>query len=272
MVQPNPISTEEKVVETVVEKVVDKVVDTPKEDLVSRVSKVKVEEPKKEEEIFNVTDIEKIEDPKAKEYATKAYKSLLGDYTRKMQELSEMRKSFQKEPEKWTPEKVQSLLNDQTFVESARSIVGTPHDDGSMLTEAEKHELTSLKDKIRQMETQTWNAIKIQQDEALKQRYANYDPQAVDYITGELIQGKRNATREDIFKAMDYENAVKRAYELGRQDKEIVTKDKIESSSIDGGAVTSTGTPPPQEKNESDRAYFRRLAERRLAEFVNKKK
>jgi len=268
MEQPNLTAPAE-----VVEKK-EKAQETPKEELVSRVSKFKPEEPKKEETIFNVKDIEKIEDPKAREYAEKAYKSMLGDYTRKTQELAEMRRSLEAgKTEKWTPEKVQSLLNDQTFVEAAQSVVGKPkEDDSSMLTEAEKHEIAVLKDQVKQMQANTWQAYRLQQDAVLKNKYANYNPQAVDIITSDLMQGKRQVTREDIYKAMDYDEAVKRAYELGKQDSGLDKETKVIASSFDGGTVTATGTPPEKEKGESDRAYFKRLAERNLAAFINKKK
>ena len=103
------------------------------------------------------------------------------------------------------------------------------------------------------------------QDEQLKTKYANYDPSAVDVITSELLTGKRQATREDLFRAIDYENAVKRAYELGKADSAVDKQEKINASSYDG---ISTGKPatdlPVAAKNESTISYFGKLVENNI--------
>lgn len=269
MDQPNPIVEPTKVVEPKVEE--------KKDDLITRVSQVK--EPPKEESKFNINDLDseitKITDENLKNQMLNLKKSLISGENQKYQELAKLRKDYEQklaETSTWTPEKIQSLLKDPTFVESAQSVVGTQQEDTSMLTEAEKKELKELKEKIKHMETQAWLSSKTQQDEALKSRYANYDSQIPDIITNELLMGKRQATREDLWKVYDYESAVKRAYELGRQDRKPEIEEKTSSSSIEGGTITSTETPPPKEPGESDRAYFVRLGERRLRELVNRKK
>ena len=74
------------------------VVETPvKEDLISRVSKVKVDKTPEvniEEPKFDINDIEKIQDPQAKEQALRAYKSFQRGFNEKYQELAQIRKEL----------------------------------------------------------------------------------------------------------------------------------------------------------------------------------
>jgi hypothetical protein len=98
------------------------------------------------------------------------------------------------------------------------------------------------------------------QDETLKTRYANYNPEAVDIITSDLLTGKVRATREDLWKVYDYEPAVKRAYELGRQDGQTEKQEKVNSISAEGMSTMQPNkeVPKPGEK-ESTHSYFGRI-------------
>ena len=125
-----------------------------------------------------------------------------------------------------------------------------------------QNELTSLKQQQNQQQIlQSFKA----QDDTLKTKYANYDPQAVDMITNDLLTGKRQATREDLFRSYDYENAVKRAYELGKQDSGIVNIEKVNASAYEGLQTGKPATDTPiAEKNESTHSLFRRIVENNL--------
>ena len=89
------LKVEEKVEPKVEEqKVEPKVEEVKEEDIVSRVSGEIKPVPKQEtNDIFNINDIDSIEDPKAREYAQKAYKSFEKGYQKKFQELAETRKT-----------------------------------------------------------------------------------------------------------------------------------------------------------------------------------
>ncbi len=257
------------------------IVEAPKEDLITRASKVKLEpkptEPIIEEPRFDVNDIEKIADPQAKEQALRAYKSFQRGFNQKFQELAELRKQVetQRQPTQWTPERIKAELNKPDFIQASQAVLqeqnppnsGMNDVDWSSLTANEKKQWQVMQQELASLKQQQNNQQILQsfksQDEVLRGKYANYDPNAVDIITGELLAGKRQATREDLFKAIDYENAVKRAYELGKQDGNVENIEKQNATAYDG---LSTGKPatdlPTPENNERTPSYFRKLVER----------
>jgi len=247
----------------------------PKVDLVTRVSQVKVEPKPEPETIFNVNDINAIEDPKAKEYATKAYKSLQGDYTRKSQALAEERKRWEAEKaqkEHWNVDKVQSLLTDPEFIQAAQGIVGAQQaEDTSILSDTEKKRIADIENLARMAVQQNATLLKKQQDETLKSKYANYNPQAIDILTADMIQGKVQATREHLHKVLDYDDAIQRAYELGKSDRKLETEEKVNALSPEGMTVTGNESIPAPEQGESSKNYFMRLANKRMAEFAKGK-
>jgi hypothetical protein len=120
--------------------------ETPKEDLISRVSKVKVEAPKPKEEPsnpFSLTreDWDRVQsDPSLKKY----YQSMLTDYQKKTTEVSEQKKLLeqQKAAANWTPERIQQLLNDPQFVQAAQQAVALQNPPNSGLTDQEYSALT----------------------------------------------------------------------------------------------------------------------------------
>lgn len=257
----------------------------PNDDLVTRVSKVKAEvktneEIQIEEPTFNVNDIEKITDPQAKEQALRAYKSFQRGFNQKFQELADLRKKLEvtQQPTTWSPDRIKAEMNKPDFIAASKVVLQeqNPPDSGmndtewSSLTANEKRQWQGMQQELanlkqQQVQQQILQNYK-QQDEQLKTKFANYDSQAVDILTGELLAGKVQATREHIFKVLDYENAVQRAYELGKQDGNLVKQDKNNASAYDG---ISTGKPatdiPVAEKNESTNSFFGRLVANNIA-------
>ena len=234
-----------------------------KEDLTKRVSQVQLDKP---EEKFNVTDIDRIEDPNAKAYAEKAYKSFEKGFQEKYRALADDRKAWEAkkaESDQWTADKVQTLLNDPSFVQAAQSVT-VNNDDSSMLSDTEKKRIGDAERTANMVLQQNAQLLKQQQDETNKTKYANYDAQAVDILTADLIQGKVQATREDIWKVRDYNDAVKRAYQLGLEDKNVNNVEKINSMSATGKVVVGDNSVPAIEKDETNKNYFQRLALRRL--------
>jgi hypothetical protein len=254
--------------------------------IVERVSKqsdttpgVSVKPPEDSDFKFNYNDIEKITDPQAKEYAQQAYKSFQSGFNKKFEELASLRKELeQKEQEysSWTPEKIQALLKDPSFVQAAQSATrqNAPNPTGgeltdtewSALTETEKQQFVDVQNKVNSLVAQNNELLRSQQHDKLKTKYANYDSGAVDRMTNDLLVGKYQATVEDIWKVMDYNKAIERAYELGLQDKKLSQQDKLQATSPEGLSVTGGDSIPPKEQNESNHDYFVRLANRRLRE------
>jgi len=248
----------------------------PQEDLVSRASKFKIEPPKTEEPIFNVNDIEKISDPQAKKVAQDAHKEFERTYQKKFQELALIRKDYEtqlQQSKQWTPDRVQSLLADKEFVNAAQQIIGPqPQDEYSALSETEKRLLKETDNKMNLLLQQNAQLQKQQQDESIKQKYANYAPDYVDLTTKKLLTGEIQATREDIWKVIDYNNAVQRAYELGKQDRIMENKEKIDSVSVEGISAVNNQDKPQIEKGESSESFFKRLVLNNLAKKDNIRK
>jgi hypothetical protein len=252
--------------------------EAPKEDLVSRVSKVKVEAPKKVEEPsnpFSLTreDWDKVQsDPSLKKY----YQSMLTDYQKKTTDLSEQRRQLetQKQSANWTPERINQLLEDPQFVNAAQQVASqkNPSNSGltdteySALTDKEKAQLVSMQNEVQSLKLQNYQMQQKQQDETLKTKYANYAPDIVDTTIHQLVTNQVQASREDIWKVRDYDDAVKRAYQLGRQDRESENTEKQQALSSEGYTATPQDKVPEIEKGESGTTFFKRLALRRLVE------
>jgi hypothetical protein len=251
-----------------------------KEDLISRVSKVVVEAPKPKEETnpFGLTkeDYDKVQtDPTL----SKFYKSMQSDYIRKTQEASELKKQAEqtlKQSQTWTTERLQQEINKPDFIQAAQQITannnppnsGLSDQEYSALTDKEKAQLSNMQQQLQSMQMQNWQMQQKQQDEQLKARYANYAPDIVDTTIKQLVKGEIRADREVVWKALDYEAAVNRAYELGKQDRLMDNKEKQQALSPEGYSATPSNDVPKAEANESNNAYFKRLAQRRLAESV----
>lgn len=252
------------------------------ESLVTRASKIKLEEPKKEaDNPFGLTseDFQKVTtDPVLSKY----YKSMLSDYTKKTMSVADEKKTVEAklaEMSNWTKDRVKTLQSDPAFLKAAQEVLAEQNPPNSgysdeawgNLSQEDRQRMVTMQQKILEMEQKSQLQQQLtelkQQDETLKTRYANYNPEAVDIITNDLLTGKVRATREDLWKVYDYEPAVKRAYELGRQDGNTEKQEKTNSISAEG---LSTLQPqkelPKAEKNESSASYFGRLVMGRLAE------
>jgi hypothetical protein len=253
------------------------------EDLLTRINKTRdnadVKPPAEGDFDFNYNDIAKIEDPRAREQAEKAYKSFQRGFNTKFQEIADIRKTLEAklhETDSWTPEKIQALMKNPDFVQAAQSAAGSyaPNQSGgamndeewSALTDGEKQQFQLMQQQINAITQQNQQLYMKQQDEQLSGKYANYQPEIVDTLTNDLLQGKYQATREDVWKVHDYENAVRRAYELGKSDRQLDLSDKVQANSTDGMAVTERTELPQKQENESSRNYFIRLAKERVAQ------
>jgi hypothetical protein len=243
----------------------------PEVNLVTRASAVKFETPKEvTPPEFDVNEINKIADPAAKEYAEKAYKSFQRGFNSKFQELAELRKNYEakiNENSQWTPQKVQSMLQDPNFVQAAKQVVATQNPPNSGLTEeqysalsdGEKARINQMESELSQLKQQNFQAVKVQEDTALKSKYANYSSDIVDVTINDLVQGKVRASREDIFKVLDYDDGIKRAYELGRQDERGTKQEKLNAASYESPSTVPVRETPQKTDKETDRAFLSRL-------------
>lgn len=261
-------------------------VETPKEDIITRVSKVEVKpettatattEVKEPE--FDFKNIEAIKDPSAKEQAMLAYKSFQKGFNQKFQEIAELRKSLEGQKQQvtsWTPERLQQEMNKPDFVQAAQSVIkiqnptssGLTDTEWSTLSEGEQSRLKNMEQELHSLKQQSFlnelRARNMTEDEKLKTRYADYDPKAIDTVTADMLAGRVQATREHLYKAIKFDEAVRKAYELGKSDKKLETEEKITSMSTTGGTVVGNDDVPKIEEGETSKQYFLRLAGRRL--------
>ena len=244
------------------------------EDLASRVAQFKPTETEvgiPDGTTFDINEIEKIADPKQKEMATKMYKSFQKGYNEKYQNIASLAKTLEGklgESDQWTPERVQGLLDNKDFVQAAQSVAGVTNSssDFSTLSEDEKKQLATIQDQVRLVSAQNANLLKAQQDADLSKTYANYNPETMDVITNDILKGKRRVTRTDIWKSYDYNEAIERAYALGKQDKKLETDENISQMSIEGITTQADEGIPKKEENESNDNFFKRLVIRRLTQ------
>lgn len=257
---------------------------TPEPDnIVERVNRNIAEAPPAPEPVpsddrFSSRNIDQITDPAARKFAEDAYKSFQGDYTRKMQEIASLRKDLEssKQPpeqvQPWTPERIKTLLNDPAFVQSAQQVTNESNgqltdDEWSALTPSEKQKLTNDSNTLNSVVNEL-HSIKTQaEDEKLSQKYAAYKPETINQFQSDLLSGKYRATREDIYKVVNYEDAIKQAYELGHKDRQLNIHEKQNGATIPTNAsIQSPDVIPEKQPKENTVDFFKRLAMRRIQE------
>jgi hypothetical protein len=239
-------------------------------DLITRVSQVKTEKDAEDAQgKFNINDldaqIEKIADPALKEQVLGLKKSLLSGENQKYQEIASLRKQYETrlaEVSNWTPERLKQEINKPDFVQAAQDVLNVgdangQETDGAM-PEAAKKEFSQLRQKLNVLEQSNWEAVKAQQDTSLKEKFANYDPKIIDDLTMNLMKGTVKANRGDLWKVIDYDNAVKRAYDLGLQDKQVQNQEKVNGMSFVAGVNMTQPSTIERTKGESVESFLRR--------------
>jgi len=269
---------------------------TPKEDLITRASKVTLDNPteviKSTEDSIKLDQatIDKIADPVLKEAVIQAHKSMQADYTRKTQDLALRRKEMDslknqlEQSGQYTPTKIQEMLNNPSFVQAAQEyqrINGgqtTPTNSTGELTPEEFSYLSPEQQKLytSTMEVKKTNQEILsklnssemarafqEQDITLKSKYGNYSPKTVDEIYNGMMNGTIQATREHLWKVADYDSAVERAYKLGLEDRKLELGDKFNATSQPNSTSSTSynGDVPVKQVNESQPDYFRRVAQ-----------
>jgi hypothetical protein len=198
----------------------------------------------------------------------------------KFQEAARLRREAEELRQRgWDKNSVQQLLNDPTFqaqvneLQQERQVEQNPQGSGlsdeewsylspkekAMLANTQKMQQEDRKKMDQFFQKQEWE----KQDLQIKSRYKNYEPKYVDEAFNGLVSGKIQATREDLWKAIDYENAVKRAYELGKKDRALDLNEKVTASSPASGFNMNQSKDVPQKgEKENGVEYFKRIAMR----------
>ena len=238
---------------------------------------------------FNVNDIEKIEDAQAKELVQKMYKSFEKGYQEKFQDVAKEKRDLEmirEEVGKWTPQKVQELLNNQAFKDSAQQVMQmenptkgvVPDDEWSNLSDSDKVQMSALQQKIDNLEKtnqqEKIQAILAKQDTELSSKYGNYDSIKVNEIRQNMLNGKQAATNEHLYKAFYHDENVKRAYEQGKQDASSGNMEKVNASTYSTDASSTVPANAKIERNEGETSqnYLTRIFHEKFKQRQNIKK
>ena len=267
---------------------------TTQEPLITRVSRVSTPQPENGNApasdgiSFNVKDFEKIADPAARKLAEDAYKSMQADYTRKTQALAAERATLKSQLEasgRYTPERIAQMISDPEWIRAAQAYQAqftpaAPANASGELTQEEISYLSTEQQKLYYQQKQTQSmlanlqgelsSIKTQKEDVeLTGRYSNYQPLTVNKIFEDMMTGRVQATREHLWKVVDYEDAVKRAYELGKSD----AKSGIETNRQAASMVNGVNTPklnadvPGRQKGQSHLEHWRTIADAAKAQI-----
>lgn len=262
---------------------------TPEVDILTKVSQFKLPE---QDKIINPPEqpeFASITDPVAKKAAADAVERLRrgmqSDYTKKLEDAQKL----VNQSKSWTPQRIQQeLLSNPEFVSAAQMIQGQPnnnsnernltHEEYSALTDSEKAKLNSvvnLENELKQMkqatsQEQVRNAI-TQKDITLRTKFSDYDSKAIDEATVNLANLNLADVREYVYKATNYENNVKKAYEMGKLEGQGKLQTKINTIAPQGSTVINNEGIPTKQSGESDKAFFVRLGQFRQAQYKNQK-
>lgn len=264
----------------------------PEEDILTRVSKfVKDNDSsqKTDSEIdstmFNDSElkqkIDSVDDPEFKQQLIALRKSALSGMNDKFREVAEIRKELQamKEngqsvPANWTPERIQSLLNDPQFVNAAQQVAGNQSGNTDPLEYADdgvKNVINDLKKEINDLKAGQNKALQAQNQAArqiqhreLSSKYANYDSTEIDTITADMIEGRIQATNEHLYWAVKGPENAKNAYEMGLRDGKRGIEENKTLTSIDGINTNLSSEPVEKNKGESGINFFMRLANKNM--------
>jgi len=256
-------------------------VSTPevKPDLLKRVAEFKIEPEVKKEVVgneFGITE-EDYKKVQADPSLSKLYKSLQAGAGKKFEEAAAIRKEIEAIKSQngvWTKERIRAELNNPNFVNAAQQVAmeQAPPNSGltdqawSALSESDKARFHQMEQKTMQMEQLLLNQNKVAEDTRLKAKYGDrYAPDIVDTTISNLVSGKVNATREDIWKVINHDDNVHKAYLLGKQDASVELKGKMGVSSPEGMSATPSEHIEPT-KGESNQSYWKRIVLNRLSQ------
>lgn len=262
---------------------------TQPDDLLSKVTKfVETESPankpeeKINEELFNDADlrqkIDSIEDEGLRSQFSSLRKSLMRGANDKFQEIAEFRKELQSvkeglQPKGWSPERIKQLMNDPEFLSAAQQVAGQPpQDEDEYVPESVKNklkELDVLKEQVGQWQSTLTKSQQTQAHQVLKDRYADYNQEKVDEIHKDVLERKVTPSFDDIYKVLNYETNIKKAYKMGRKDEQDGIGEKQQASSFEGLSQTPNSEVKP-EKEESNKEYWGRIVKNTVSKMERK--
>lgn len=229
------------------------------------------------------------------------YKSMLADYTRSKQVIEQKKGSVTEQDRKQllndalnslTDEEFQAASQHPVFVSRLMNYLGAqgllnqgaqqqqqqPSDDLSeddlalespltrkLYEQNKKMEsiINDLQGRVENTDVQTRNAAIQAEDARLQSKYQGlYDPSKINSFLSEIQQGRSSLSREMLFKMLDYDNAVQRAYQWGSEESYQENPSRNASSMLSGiepGGQAAGYQPVKPQKGENRLSYFQRL-------------
>lgn len=227
---------------------------------------------------FNSSDIDKIQDPTTRKMVQDLYKHFEKGFNKKFMEVADLRKKLEgqmQEINNWSPQRLQQELAKPDFIQAMQFLQqqSAPQnwtgsqEEWSALSPQEQQRFKGLEQAVLSQQQQFERMLQDQEDERLKSSYPDYNPDLVNKLREDLIQGRYQATREDLWKVYNHDTNVARAYELGLKDGQAKLQQKQDGTSITGGFSVTNGNDLPADVNKKD---FVAIAKARLAQAKQK--
>lgn len=261
--------------------------ETPEVDILTKVSQFKLPVQEKIENPPEQPELSAITDPVAKKAAMEAVERMRRGIQSSADKRIEEAQKLINQSKSWTPQRIQQeLLNNPEFLSAAQMIQGQQpsnersltQEEYSALTDSEKAKLnsvTNLENELKQMKNNTAQELLrstiSQKDTTLRAKFSDYDSKAIDEATVNLAKLNLADVREYVYKATNYEMNVKKAYEMGRLEGQGKLQTKINTIAPQGSTVVNNEGIPTKNTGESDKAFFVRLGQFRLAQYKTQK-
>lgn len=221
--------------------------------------------------------LDDIKDPAARKIVEDKIKNLESHYNKKYQSNAEKERQLEalrqdlerKTNQPWTPQRVQEILRDQTFVQAAQTVAsqmppsefsGT-QEEWSNLSDSEKRSIQELKAQVQTQSAQLQRMAISKDEEQLKQRYSDYDSAKVENFYRDVSEGRipEVQIRELIYKALNHDHHLERTYELAKQDGQALLKEKYNGSTQLGLNTQTAGEPIKREEGQRGRDLFMKI-------------
>lgn len=255
------------------------VVETTKqpEDILKRVSQKETPaEPASSDAPKVSVAMEDIKDPvarqilekrlaEANESISKTFGQVGADKAKLMKQVEELQGKIN---QSWTPQRLQQELARQDFVQSAQALQAQAPPTGwdgtqaewSSLTASEKQQFQNIVASQQTLTQQMNHMLQSQVDAQLKTQYPDYDPTPIDAFYRESLEGRvpTDRIREMIYKALNYENHVKRAYGFAMQDKTSLNQERVNGMTPQATPATLSQNAPEKLPTETTQQWLSR--------------
>ena len=239
-------------------------------------------------------ELANIKDPWAKRFIEDKQKQMLSGMNKKFQEIAELRKSLEEQQQQLstnapkydisTKEGLRQALNDPEFSNLVKEVAqeaapneflqqGGTQEEWSVLTDSEKVQFKQMREEINQLKQNQNSQQLAQMDSRLKDKYSDYDATAINSLVSDINSGKigTEQLREMMFKALNYNNAIKRAAEITRNEMNGNISTKMDASTFNSVSNPNASQDGIVTKEEGEKSanYFSRLAKDRLKNLNN---